>query len=420
MPVIHLYDNTIGPPTNTAEYSQVNMGVAFHIDTDGQIEGLRAYINGGGPFYNAWSPKYLSLWDVSTGTRVDTLGALSGATALGWADYLFATPYPVYAGETYRIAWEPGVATAPWYLPQIASSSLATPPTGLSWASTPAVQQGSPTDPPGYPASSATLATWCDVLFNTDQVSAAGLNPRSLDNGLSDWLVSTVENAHQSDGLPWLTKGVVDTTKANLDTYYTTLHNSLIAVANITGNNGSAVGYLLKDFLAYFADKAALTQAQLDDLMSRIVGTGSGGGGAFYGPSGTQVAAGVETLLAQNTEERIREQLQLTPDPASDVRWTTTTTTGTGWAHVADGADMYRLTITTPGTDAPHVALPGGIDWYPRIGWWAPVRDGFTGPRGFIEFAKADLRWPPHRMNGCLLYVGPGVEWSIDAMVLDA
>lgn len=375
MAIIHLYDNTTGPPSLNSTSVQLNMGVAFVVDTDGTIEGLRAYIGNGGPFYNAWSPKYLSLWDESTGARVDTLGALAGATALGWAEYLFATPYQVYAGERYRVAWEPGIATAPWYLPQIASTSLSTPPTGLSWASTPACQQATHTDPPQYPASSATAATWCDVIFNTDQVSAAGINPRSLNNGLADWLISTGDNTHQTDGLPWLIKTELDATKTLVDGISTATTAASSSGTGLTGFLVAMTPSVLAAMGTFFANSNTVLE-----------GSGAGGGGTAFTAISHQIAS---TIV-----------------PAGSFP-------GTGWAMTAETdftdaiaysqpADLYVVDIYTS-DPALGGATFDGVDAIFRLGWWTPLNGTYLQERRFFDFAHVHLVDGGRRMNGALI-----------------
>lgn len=375
MAIIHLYDNTVGPPSLNGTSVIVNMGVSFEVDTDGTIEGLRAYIGAGGPFYNAWSPKYLSLWDVSTGLRVDTLGVLTAPSATGWHDYLFSTPYQVYAGESYRVAWEPGLATPTWYLPQIASTALSAPPTGLSWASTPGCQQASPTDPPGYPASSASAATWCDIIFNTDQVTVAGINPRSLENGLADWLISTTDNTHQTDGLPWLIKTELDATKILVDGISTA---TTVASSSGTGLTGFLV--------AMSPSVLAAIGTFFGASNTTLLGSGSGGGGSAF------------TALSDQLGHAI------TP---------TASFPGTGWAMTAEtdftdaiaysvAADLYVVDVYT-WDPALGSATFDGVPVVFRLGWWSPLNGTYLQERRFFDFTSVHLVDGGRRMNGALI-----------------
>lgn len=423
MTILRLWDNYVGAPGTGTSGLTETIGSALEASAAGGVTFLRWRA---GNTNTSDKPSSLDLWDGVSGAQLAHLTSIGHSGLAGWQEEAVIPAVPLTTNQRYVVS-----ATYPSGNTYCYTSTDAAATSPLAWSTTPHVTDSAHGN--NYPTNSTpTLAWWVDVTFDTTAGGGGGSPPAltvadvttGADTALNSWL-----NVGGGD-YPAISVPVIDHGLLTDGT------NGLAAIRTQVDANGASITATAGDVAAVKA-KVTSDGVTLDTKIGPVQ--------TYFGVTGQGVSAGVELVSTHVASietavgtlpssgvvatagdldallQRLREQLTLTPDPATDPRWTlTSTTTGTGWAFIPDGADMYRLTITNPGSLQPHIALPGGVDWYPRIGWWAPVRDGFVGPRGFIEFGMADLRWPAQRMNGCLLYLGPGVDWSIDALVLDA
>jgi hypothetical protein len=238
-----------------------------------------------------------------------------------------------------------------------------------------------------------------------------------VDARLAAWLRDDTDNSHKDTstipGLPWTIKQAVDAIQAVTDRV------DALSDAAITRLNDLSDAAI--DALNAGSDGA---NSWMEDVHAVLTGASGGGGSAFYSADNRQVAQTVADLadaVAANVDiELLRERLTLSPDVSDTTRWTLVDTiTGVGNDYVPIQADLYRLTFTTIPAVQPQHDVGGAANWLPRLGWWAPLRDGFVGPRGYLDFESNDLRWPPYLMHGMVVKTGPGVEWSVSCYVLD-
>lgn len=358
---------------------------------------------------------YFILWNITDNVKLLQQSPTDpGGT--GWLEAAMDSPQTLVAGKTYQVEQQVlggntlwGWATAP---PSINSPFTVT---GVRFG-------GSPS------AYSDSVSSWelTAVQVADGPLSGGGGGGGTLDSTdlaaigdeLAKWLSSNgATQLHESDGLPWLTKVVADAIKNTTDALGHSGSGSsidwIVALWKLAGN--------LTDL-----EYAAVRQF-LKDGSARITGASGGGGSAFYGPSGTQVAAGVEQLLASGITPTnlgaalalLREQLTLSPDLSDTSRWTLVdTTSGEGDALLSQQADAYFLSITAhPSTQAAHGVA--GTLWLPRWGWVCPRVHGHFAQRQFHDVMPTIVTSEGHFMDGLLIYTPQGFEWTCESYVLD-
>jgi hypothetical protein len=357
---------------------------------------------------------YFLLWNVTDNTKLlQDSPADPGGT--GWLEAAMSAPVTLVTGKTYQIdigiqggntCW--GWTTAP--------PSINTPFTVTS------IRYGGST---GAYSDSVSGFELLGAQVADGPLSGGGGGTGTLTSDdlaaiadeLAKWLSSSAPpDTHTTDGLPWLTKTVADAIKVVTDKLgHSGSGNSLdwiVALWRLAGDLTDAEIGLLKSLL---------------DRQGQVLGASGGGGSAFYGPSGTQVAEGVETLLARTVDPTglgaavalLREQLTLSPDLADTSRWTLVdTVTGEGDALVELQADLYRVSIgDAPGTHGPQ--LVAGAEWRPRWGWAAPRIHGcYLQRQPLVDLSPIAIA-PGLFMDGVLLYTHPGFTWTVEAFVLD-
>lgn len=307
------------------------------------------------------------------------------------------------------------------------SGTVPTPPPGFSWVNG---HHRMFTASSGIVFCTAGDNSWfflLDLVFDTDAIvptpATGGDVTSAVGNGLADWFSEPDHTHGAGDGMPY------DTWQTSLATK--TVVDAIQVITDKLGHGGS--GNDLDWIRGLWRLAGDLTDAEIGLLKSlltrkdQITGASGGGGSAFYGPSGTQVAAGVETLLGANVSPTelgaqlavLRERLTLSPDLTDTTRWTLVdTASGSGDALIELQADLFHLTITAPeGTPVgPSVA---GVDWHPRAFWLAPrVHGGFLQRQPLADFGDNTIA-PGLFMDGLLLAVDPGYAWAVSAYVLD-
>jgi Domain of unknown function (DUF4082) len=355
----------------------------------------------------------LSLFRRSDQALLAFVSSPTDSGSIGWQWSTLSTPVPVTNGTEYVVcAYYP--AGNVWF--RVFSSSKPTPPANTAWLSFPREDEANIANN-AYPATAETGSVYNAVDVQLGDPSSSAGGPNATVGDLASWLsTNTLTNQHQTDGLPWQTK--VDTADTR-----TKVTNGLNLAGGLQGLSDS-LAHAIQMASDWFASGSTTI---FTDLKSRVLGTSGGGGSAFYGPSGTQVAEGVETLLAQCVTATelgaqlavLRERVTLSPDLTDTSRWTLVdTVSGAGDALVELQADLFRITIgDAPGTHGPLLVASG--EWRPRWGWCAPrVHGCYLQRQPLVDLSPIGVA-PGLFMDGLLIYAHPGFTWSVEAFVLD-
>jgi hypothetical protein len=225
-----------------------------------------------------------------------------------------------------------------------------------------------------------------------------------VDQRLASWFDSDASINTREGELPWLTKGVVDSILSDTGDLLTDLGNVASTLAGVATKNNS-----IWDLAGAFveAEYSAIRAAWLA-LGTRITGSDSGGGSAFYGPSGTQVAEGVETLIARESPDRL-----LTRPPATG--WTKTNEQAFNGSFLwIESADYFLIDVTSSPTWRAFEEVAGaGMYYFDK--WWAPCSAGYLGPRQFIDALNFECHQLPRRLPGILARFPAGWEGTVQA-----
>lgn len=383
-------------------------------------------------------PQKLSLWRVSDQVKLfEKLSPVAqGNDQWNWYD--LDTPIDLVSGTGYMVA---GVWAAPDAAARTSGSSPSPQPTNPPMSAVrPAPYYYRLSD--GFPDQAGISAVYLSLnvtdqgqgpINGTVPTAPSGSGPGTPTvNDLKWWLHKDTTNPDSIPKLMWADLG---TLMGRIGTFSQaagqTLKDNVDAILTILGNipkRGDSE-WTVAQKLWRITD--ALSSIQITDwntfaqrAPSQLTGASGGGGSAFYGPNGTQVADGVEYLIEHAGDgtlfEKLREQLQLTPSPATDPRWhNEATVTGTGPGVVTTGADLYRLSVTLGAGSRPGVSFGAGLDWHRYLGWVAPVRDGYVTERRKLEWLQSEWRYPPHFLHGLVISLGPGDDWSCECWQLD-
>jgi len=212
---------------------------------------------------------------------------------------------------------------------------------------------------------------------------STGTGGPAYSGDLQAWLADDDTNLHKTDGLPWLTRTLLQSTY------------DLVSTIRDRVYPGAGPLTVLTDLYLNTIKTQLDAQEALDALVSaRLTGASGGGGSAFYGPDGTQVAAGVEALLARSTNAQVGF-------PAAP--WEMTAETDWDDAIAWDQpADLYVVTFTSTPPTIPDNGRAGVPVRY-RLAWWTPLNGTFAQERRWIDFENAHLVDPAGRMPGLLL-----------------
>lgn len=409
---VNLLDGQTATPSTSSPNTDYTIGNRFTVSTTTEITGLRWWRRTSTP---QEKPYNLKLWGSNTLQPLAVVNVVNDDGATGWQLSSLTGSVELVSGVTYTVsAYWPNGQTWAW----IPLASRQAAPSPFTWATNArSFTAGADT----FPTNPDNVLVWmidvqADGVLSGGSPSGGGASAGDVNNTLADWLISTNDNTHQTDGLPWLTRVAVDAIKTAVD-------GGLNLAGGLQGlsDNLAQTLQLASDYVA------GRTSTYFTDLKNRLIGASGGGGSAFYGPGGTQVAEGVETLLAQNlTPDNlgaavalIRERVTLSPDLADTSRWTLVdTVTGEDDALVELQADLFRVTIgDAPGTHGPQ--LVGGVEWRPRWGWIAPRVHGCYLQRQPLVDLSPFVVAPGLFMDGLLLYSHPGFTWLVEAFVLD-
>jgi hypothetical protein len=404
-----------GTPNANLSYSGA-FGNDFQITGDTYINSFTFFYD---PAHSAGYPTRLSIWNRTSSTRLWTTTSLP--TAPGTAGWITVPVSPQLnltdTSKTYQCC-----LSAQWFWGWTSGApSIASGFTGVA----PKFQNSEPaTSAGGWVYNAMYVGTSNTTGGDGGTGGSTGEGTPTFTGDLSAWLsTDPAVQLHATDGYPAVTDADVLATKLVVD--------QIKAVTDLLGtaptDRADWVAKLWRVFGAMSdADLDAIGDAWLHSK-DRLTGTSGGGGSAFYGPSGTQVASGVETLLGRSftlddlgaAVALLREQLTLSPDLADTSRWTLVDTfTGNGDALINAQADAFFFTLTTiPGPSEP-MGIAGQI-WEPRWGWVAPRVHGHFTQRQFQDVLPAVITSGNHFMDGLLIYAHPGYEWQCEPYVLD-
>lgn len=410
-----LFVSRATPPDSQASYSGA-FGNRFNVGATTYVNNVYYYRRSTGA-----NPDRVNIWDLSTSTRVWTSTAVNpGGLSGAWVDVVVSPQLTLVTGRDYLVE----VAGSGSFV----FSGWATSPPAISAGYTLVGARYGSGSPAGLVSGWELIAIGVGSANTTgggaDSTGSTGTGTPVFTGDLPAWLSTDgAQNLHQADGLPWTTKSQVDLTKIAAD--------AIKVVTDKLGHGGS--GNSLDWIVGLWRLAGDLTDAEIGllkallDHKDQLVGASGGGGSAFYGPSGTQVAEGVETLLASGITPTelgaqlavLRERLTLSPDLTDTARWTLVdTASGSGDALVELQADLYRLSVTAP-VGPPSGPLVAGVAWHPRAFWLAPrAHGGFLQRQPLADFGVNTIA-PGLFMDGLLLAIDPGYTWSVEAYVLD-
>lgn len=383
-----------GGLASTTEYS-----IAFSVSVDQFLTEVAWYRSATG---TQNLPSHLRVWDTTTAGTIYEVPIIPDSGAVGWQVHVPGVQVPLVAGRQYRVAatWNAGNRET------YANSGSGSP--------------GSPITLPGtyryynlglgYPNSQPYGTTWVGVDVAVDNDPPAGTLPpdvpTSVDAALAGWLITTGDNTHQDDGLPWRTdanltivKGEAEgasgfaAIKAVADAVATSVGSGIgTAVSALTTAVGTANTALVHQATTWSDALAATLQAMSDDFASFGASKSAQGGGVTGAGS---FPSGVGTLVWTMLDET---------DFAGEIAWT-------------QPADVYVLSITTPPHGFP-INLTDGVHTIFRAGWWCPLNGSFGRQRRFIDFEDNHLEVGAERMPGVLISLQPGGEGHLEAWAL--
>lgn len=387
---VHLWDAQQGAPTLAAQAlgATTEYGVAFQVTQATELSQLRWYRVQAG---SANAPTTLRIWRADTSQVVYTAGSVPDNNAVGWQTHTLSPTVTLATGIEYRVAacWPAG-SKQPYF------TTLPSPPSGLAWSST--VRRfnlGACAFPAATNANAEYEAADVGVDITPGTIPQTPATYADLLNQLAAWLISTGDNTHQADGLPWLTKGVVDTINTATSAIKT-VTDRLDSLSNgaISNLNAWSSGAITK--LNQASDLANNWPTLLND---RIFGSSAGGGSAF---------SALADQIANDT-------YPLSPVQFPDTGWAqvadTTFDTSLAWAQEAD---LYVVSFADLGLNIVNT-VAAGVDVSYRLAWWSPLNGGFARERRFIDFPDAHLEDGGRRMPGLLLHSRPGGTGTVQA-----
>jgi uncharacterized protein DUF4082 len=408
MPSIGLWDNFVGPPGTQATGSfSYEFGLAFVCSATVHVTGIKWYYPGGGA---TQVPSNLHLWDGTSHAQILATGAPSTPASAGWQTVTLGTPVDLQVGSPYvvSVTWAAShtfayISTLPW---------LSAP---LTWDSTPTRTAGN-NGAGNYPgATFGTSVPAVDIAATTDNVTPpSGGTVTSGD--LASWLRDDADNSHKDTsalpGLPYTTKLLLEAVSDNIDQG----NADIAGVKAVT----DALGPVLPSWVTTLEDLATWLNdwnaGQYQALKDRLLGSSGGGGSAFYGAGGTQVAQGVEDvlgILAAPTQQQPFHWPVLT-DPAWEAVDSTAFDRDLWWEVPAH---LYLAHFDTWPTRDTQEVLAGNT-WVRRLAWWASMKAANLGERRYVEFTDAQLADAGLFMDGLYLRGRPGTTGTVTAYLL--
>lgn len=419
MPTIRLYDTFGGTWHHNTDPSAVEVSANFTPLADGTCTELSWYR---GSTTSALKPDRLRLYDRAAGAIVAEVTSVPDTGAIGWQRTTISS-VSIVANRIYQVAAHfpagGGFVDSPAY-----NSNLPTYP--VTWASigrrsfnyTGLVISGE--------TSNNTSNYAVDVLLDVGPAPAPPDPGPVVAAELDNWLSTDPEvQTHEADGLPWLTRAAVDSSRSVLDALAGVVDDIGDAIGNV-GDAASTVGSLM----------ARVAQILLDtgEILARIPGTiltsisdtvaallswlGTGAKPPDVPTLPVQVAdvadqlsalAGQVSQLAGNVEQL---QAPLAGFPTDfELVDEFTFVECVAW-NVA--ADVYVIHVTAPPRGMAYSAVCG-ISSLPRAGWWSPLADTIPGEQHYINFEFHLASHPAGRLPGILVQLGHEGEGTVQA-----
>lgn len=361
----------------------------FTAAVTGYLAGLRWYRGATG---SGIAPTRLSLWDVTTSSEVYATTSIPDTGLVGWQLHEVIQSVLFVAGRQYRVAacWPNG--TTFYY-----TTTLPTPDSPLVFAVSPRYyNSGSCAFPNSQNAGTdyePADAIWTDVNPGTDPPATE----EGVASELASWLISTGDNTHQTDGLPWLIKTELDATKIIAQGALDVLTDPDGSPQSLTAFGLAMTGPIVAAISTFFTSSNG-----------RLTGTTAAGGTAFETSDGRRATDLVAQIWSATTPAR-----SLPPGAGwtlvDETDWDTTL----AWNV---GAHCYLVTVDSYPPAQPATSSPAGT-WLYRLGWWTPLNGTYAGQRSFLEFGQQYLYQNGLWMPGVALQVRAATTGSVQAWV---
>lgn len=337
------------------------------------------------------APSYLRLWNVTDAVSIIELTAPTDPGGTGWLEFPMGATHTLVTGKTYCVTYFVQGGNTGW-------GWSTGPPTPNSPFTVTGVRfNGDHTTIP------TSVSSWEAAAVGVGQASGGGgggtatLNDADIaliDGDLAKWLSANSTTNTQHSDIPWLTWQTV-TSGLNLAGGLQALSDSLAHTIQMASD--------------YFAGRTA---TYFTDLKNRLIGASGGGGSAFYGPDGTQVADGVEQLLARPAPTAVSNPA---PGTFPGAGWTMTDETDFTLCVAYDQpADLYVITCDEA-TIAPKPEEACGVTRYRHLLWHAILNGDFLQERHFGDFAKLHVTDGGRRMPGLYVKIYAGGDGHIQA-----
>ena len=325
--------------------------------------------------------------------------------AVGWQWTAVSPPVAAATGVTYTASgsYPTNVRAAANGTP----SSRSSPPAPFIFDDVPCHQTGTAGVYPTAPNSGIYLALSVTFAAGPPPVPGPGEGDPTTTGDLNSWLSSDpAVQTHETDGLPWLTKVVADAIKTGQESARIVIDATKDIVELIPKRTDSEWSVVQK----LWQIAGVLTEAEIDlwnlhakRAPAQLTGPTPGGGSAFFGPSGGQVAERAE-VAGFNSEllwHRTRTAHWLEPVPGEDWELIDTLEWAgpIGWDQPAD---CYVINITAFPATWDQQEVHGHL-WLPRAAWWAPLTGTLPHERHFVDFETQLLHVLPMRCEGILL-----------------
>lgn len=380
-------DSPSSVSTTALLLSQTVYGIAFVPDVTQYLHGVRFYRNATGSANKADS---ITLWHAGTQGVVAHFGNPVDDGTVGWQTTLTGSVIELTAGQEYRIGWYQlgGSVRTNSYK----TTAPSDPANDLAFASTVYryIQNTY-----AYPTlNAASYYPLIDVLTDDNPPDPdAGSSAGDINNQLASWLISTGDNTHQTDGIPWLSYVMQQGMNTNLDTLLEKLDN---------GGWPVALGGVNKADLPAWLSAGGTIISTISTVVANLQ-TAQGPTGDLPGDTLTG------GLLALQAQIQNGDQRWLTAPGAAG--WTLDDTVPFAGPFVVDAeADVIFVNITTIGS-ANRSRTVGGLDFLTFPWWWVPLRAGaIVGTHRTCMALSADLYEPGRRLPGALVVVPEDFE----------
>lgn len=415
MAITHLFDNaTMANLAVGSSYDRPwETGTRFVPTGAGAIEGLRWYRFGSG---SSNRPTGLHLWDCYTQQLILSAPSVPDNGSVGWQTWNASAAVQIEPGRTYAVSYgvSAGNTTA-----NLSGSDRGTPPGVLQWAE----ESGAQSSPsPIFPAAT-TASNWVrpvDVLFNEGATGTIlPITPAQVSGDLASWLISTNDNQHQSDGLPWLSHAILEGLRDGTITYFSDLQARTLAIKAITDALPGGTGEIANRLVEWEAGRLGAIIAQLGGTTAPVLTSnplgGSGTGNALTDTinalRGASTATTTDLLTALEAccdwlTGAVLDEAKLSAPTTAVVN---------GYGYLASGRRIHRISVGTVPPDVGSLDIEGNL-WLPRFGWWAPVTSqGAVLERHYIDWQEQWL-WPaPAATVGIAYHLPLGVDATIYA-----